>query len=68
LQARNPNVTPEDRIRNFRATWLAYNRRVDIILLPKNAESERFYPQQAADSQVLWQRPKPARSVVEKSN
>ena len=68
LQARNPNQTPKDRIKNFRATWLAYNRRVDIVLLPTNAESARFYPQQAADAQILWQRPKPARSVVEKSN
>ena len=68
LQARNPNVTPKDRITKFRATWLAYNRRVDIVLLPTNAESARFYPQQAADSQILWQRPKPPRSAVEKSN
>lgn len=68
LQARNPNETPKDRIKNFRATWLAYNRRVDVVLLPTNAESARFYPQQTADSQILWQRPKPARSVVEKSN
>ena len=68
LQARNPSQTPEERARNFRATWLAYNRRVDIVLLPTNAESARFYPQQAADSQILWQRPKPERSVVEKNN
>lgn len=68
LQARNPNQTPKDRIKNFRATWLAYNRRVDVVLLPTNAESARYYPQQAADSQILWQRPKPARSVIEKSN
>ena len=68
LQARNPNQTPKDRIKNFQATWLAYNRRVDVVLLPTNAESARFYPQQAVDSQILWQRPKPARSVVEKSN
>jgi outer membrane protein OmpA-like peptidoglycan-associated protein len=68
LQARNPNQTSKERIRNFRATWLAYNRRVDIVLLPTNAESARFYPQQAADSQIIWQRPKPARSEVEKNN
>jgi outer membrane protein OmpA-like peptidoglycan-associated protein len=68
LQSRNPNQTPADRINDFRATWLAYNRRVDIVLLPTNAESARFYPQQAADSQVLWQRPKPAREAVEKNN
>ncbi len=68
LQARNPNQTPEERIHNFRATWLAYNRRVDIVLLPTNAESARFYPQQAPDSGILWQRPKPERAVIEKSN
>ena len=68
LQARNPNQTPKERIRNFRATWLAYNRRVDIVLLPTNAESARFYPHRATDSQILWQTPKPARSVVEKNN
>jgi len=68
LQSRNPNQPQETRIRNFIATWLAYNRRVDIVLLPTNAESLRFYPNQAADSEILWQRPKPARSVVESSN
>ena len=68
LQARNPNQTPKERIRNFRATRLAYNRRVDIVLLPTNAESARFYPHQATDSQILWQTPKPARSVVENNN
>jgi len=68
LQARNPNQTPEERIRSFRATWLAYNRRVDIVLLPTNAESARFYPQQAPDSGILWQRPKPERAVIEKNN
>jgi len=68
LQTRNPNHPQETRIRNFRATWLAYNRRVDIALLPTNAESVRFYPNQAADSEILWQRPKPQRSVVESNN
>jgi outer membrane protein OmpA-like peptidoglycan-associated protein len=68
LQTRNPNQPQQTRIRNFRATWLAYNRRVDIVLLPTNAESLRFYPNQAADSEILWQRSKPARSVVESNN
>jgi outer membrane protein OmpA-like peptidoglycan-associated protein len=68
LQARNPDVTPKERINKLRATWLAYNRRVDIVLVPTNAESARFYPQQAADSQIIWQRSKPARSALEKSN
>jgi outer membrane protein OmpA-like peptidoglycan-associated protein len=65
LQTRNPNQPQGTRVSNFRATWLAYNRRVDIVLLPTNAESARFYPNEAPDSEILWQRPKPARSVVE---
>jgi outer membrane protein OmpA-like peptidoglycan-associated protein len=68
LQARNPIQPPETRVRNFRATWLAYNRRVDIVLFPTKAESARFYPNQAEDSEILWQRPKPPRSVVEQNN
>ena len=68
LQARNPNQPSETRVRNFPATWLAYNRRVDIILLPANTSSERFYPNQAEDSGILWQRPKPPRSVIEKND
>jgi outer membrane protein OmpA-like peptidoglycan-associated protein len=68
LQSRNPNQAPEERARNFRATWLAYNRRVDIILLPTKAESSRFYPNQVEESGVLWQRPKPPRSEVEQKD
>jgi outer membrane protein OmpA-like peptidoglycan-associated protein len=68
LQTKDPNQPPETRAKNFKATWLAYNRRVDILLLPTNAASERFYPNNAADSGILWQRPKPSRSAVESSN
>ena len=68
LQSRNPKQPPETRTKNFRATWLAYNRRVDIALIPTNAESLRFFPNQAIDSEVLWQGPKPARGEVEKYN
>lgn len=68
LQSRNPNQAPETRAQNSQATWLAYNRRVDIVLNPTNSESERFYPNQAPDAQVLWQRPKPDRSAVEGQN
>jgi len=65
LQTRNPNQPSKERVRDARATWLAYNRRVDIVLIPTNAESERFYPNQAADSKILWQKAKPSRSAVE---
>ena len=58
-------TVPVKRVRESRTTWLAYNRRVDVSLIPTNAESEKFFPNQAADSDVLWQKPKPSRSAVE---
>ena len=67
LQTKNPNQSPENRVRNFPATWLAYNRRVDVILLPTNLESLRFYPNNAPDSEILWQRSIPAEAVVEQN-
>ena len=68
LQTQNPTKPPEKWVRDSHTTWLAYNRRVDIVLVPTNAESEQFYPNQAADSEILWQRPKPVRSTVEGYN
>ena len=64
LQAKNPNPAEKSMV-NPAATWLAYNRRVDIVLLPANTQSDRFYPNNAADAKTLWQRPKPAASAVE---
>jgi outer membrane protein OmpA-like peptidoglycan-associated protein len=64
LQKDNPNPPPEAHVKNPQATWLAYNRRVDIILMPKNEASVRFYPNQAPDSTILWQKPKPDPKIV----
>ena len=65
LQASNPNPPPEAHLKNTHASWLAYNRRVDILFLPSNKESERYYPNNAPDSNILWQRAKPDRSVID---
>jgi hypothetical protein len=67
LEALNPNPLPAARAVHKSTTVFAYERRVDIVLTPTNAESVRYYPAEAADLQILWQRPKPARSAVEKS-
>jgi outer membrane protein OmpA-like peptidoglycan-associated protein len=67
LQAQNPNQPPEKRARNKRSTWLAYNRRVDIALLPPDRKSTQFYPNTAPDSDVLWQTPKPPEKKVEEN-
>jgi flagellar motor protein MotB len=66
LQASNPNPAPEAHKKNPRASWLAYNRRVDILFLPTNKESERYYPNSAPDANILWQRAKPNLAVVDK--
>ena len=64
----NPNQAPEKQARNQHGTWLAYNRRVDIMMSPTNAQSEQFYPNEAPDFSILWQIPKPSRQEVEGSN
>src|SRR5262249_512169 len=50
LQAQNPNQPSKAHQRNARSSWLAYNRRVDLVLQPANRESVRFYPNNASDS------------------
>ncbi len=64
LQASNPNPAPEAHLKSPHTSWLAYNRRVDILFLPSNQESQRYYPNNAPDSNILWQRAKPNLSAV----
>lgn len=59
LQTSNPNPPPEARLKYKQTSWLAYNRRVDVVFLPDNKEPSRFYPNNAPDADTLWQRPKP---------
>jgi hypothetical protein len=47
------------------ATWLAYNRRVDIILEPTGKQSTEAYPNDASDARILWQRAQPTLHKVE---
>jgi outer membrane protein OmpA-like peptidoglycan-associated protein len=67
LQAQNPNQPSEAHQRNARSSWLAYNRRVDVVLQPANRESLRFYPNNASDLDVLWQRSKPQSALIEQN-
>jgi len=67
LEASNPTPLPAAQAARKSTTLFAYQRRVDIVLMPTNAESSRFYPTAASDLDILWQRPKPARNEVEKS-
>lgn len=47
------------------ATWLAYNRRVDIILEPLGKQSTEAFPNDATDARILWQRAQPNLRKVE---
>jgi hypothetical protein len=61
------NTVKEEKWMMHRAndTWLAYNRRVDIILEPTGKESTKAYPNGAADARILWQKAKPSLKKVE---
>jgi outer membrane protein OmpA-like peptidoglycan-associated protein len=66
LETNNPEPAPAGMTCDTACMQLAYQRRVDIVLLPANTESKRFYPNAAPDSALLWQRPSPPVSAIEK--
>jgi hypothetical protein len=65
LQSQDPQKPQKWMNSRKKATWLAYNRRVDIILEPSGQESTEAYPNDAPDARVLWQRPEPSLKAVE---
>lgn len=68
LQAQDPEK-PEKWMnhnkREKRTTWLAYNRRADIILEPTGTASKEAYPNDVVDARLLWQRPEPSLKTVQ---
>jgi hypothetical protein len=64
LEAQNPNPMPEEWTKQKRVNDLAYQRRVDIVLLPTNKESLRFYPNTAPEAKILRQLTPPSKRVV----
>ncbi len=65
LQSKDSQPQPKWMTKNKKATWLAYNRRVDVILEPTGQESTDAYPNDAPDARVLWQRAVPKLKAVE---
>jgi outer membrane protein OmpA-like peptidoglycan-associated protein len=65
LEGQNPNPAPKEFAKNARGTWLAYNRRADIILLPSGKKSTQYFPNNADDAKLIFQIPKPALKKVE---
>lgn len=65
LQSEDNQKPPEWMSEKEKETWLAYNRRVDIILEPTGQESTEAYPNNAKDARILWQLPAPKLDAVE---
>lgn len=68
LQAQNPHKAEKWMKHDKKATWLAYNRRVDIVLEPQGQQSAEIYPDSAPDARVLWARKEPSLKRVEKAS
>ncbi len=66
LEAANPQQKTGKGL-SKRATWLAYNRRVDVIVHPVQLASEQYFPHQAADAAVVGQIAYPSVRAVERA-
>jgi hypothetical protein len=65
LQAKDAEPTPKWMATRKQATWLAYNRRVDLVLEPAGERSIETYPTAASDARLLWELPAPPLKKVE---
>ncbi len=65
LQAADPRKPEKWEMHRAKATWLAYNRRVDVILEPTGQQSAKAFPNDASDARILWQRAQPSLQKVE---
>jgi hypothetical protein len=65
LQSKDSEAQPAWMKNKKKSTWLAYNRRVDVILEPAGQQSTEAYPNDAPDARVLWQRSVPNLKTVE---
>jgi hypothetical protein len=68
LQSKDPQKPEKWMTHRAKATWLAYNRRVDIILEPTGQQSTEAYPNDVSDARILWQRPAPSLKAVESAS
>lgn len=64
LQSEDPQHPQKWMTERERATWLAYNRRVDIILEPKGQESAELYPNAAPAARIVWEKRVPSLKAV----
>lgn len=67
LLSQDPEKPEKWETRHMKTTWLAYNRRADIILQPRNVQSAKDYPNDVTYARLLWQRPMPSLKKIEKA-
>lgn len=65
LQAQDAQKPEKWMGHNSRATWLAYNRRVDVVLEPEGQQSAEAYPNDVAEARILWETKEPSLKSVE---
>ena len=64
LLTQDPEKPENWETRHMKTTWLAYNRRADIILQPRDIQSAKDYPNDVVYARLLWQRPQPSLKKV----
>jgi hypothetical protein len=64
LQSKDEQRPEKWMAKDKKATWLAYNRRVDIVLEPTGQQSTKMYPNDAPGARILWQRHEPSLKAV----
>jgi hypothetical protein len=64
LQSKDPEKPEKWEARDRKTTWLAYNRRADVILEPEGEASEQAYPNEVADVRILWEQQKPSLKAI----
>ncbi len=68
LLSSSPDKAPDFMIRQFAATTLAYNRRVDITLEPVGKQSDRTFHYSTSDARLLWQMSTPSAKAIIEAN
>jgi OmpA family/PEGA domain len=59
LLAKNDPKPAKWMIKDKKITWLAFNRRADLVLEPTGQQSARIYPADAPDARIVWQLKEP---------
>jgi hypothetical protein len=66
LQAKDQQKPEKWMTKDKNVTWLAYNRRVDIVLDPTWQQSTKMYPNDVPSAHLLWQRAEPSLRNLER--